>query len=226
MPITRRSALVGGAAALISPSALAATSARRSFRIMRDGDDVGFHNIALTRENGAVSVAIDIEIAIRVLGIVAYRYVMNNREVWRDGQLVSLDSNVNDDGRQKRVIARAQDGAIMVDSRYYAGPAPASAATTTYFTPDFLRRDTWISTDSGELFAMSVARSGSAPVTLASGERIDCEVWRATNHADYDVDIFYDARGEWAGVAFDAGGEKATYAPDRMDESFAAIWQA
>lgn len=224
--LIHRRGLIGGLAAAgmvgVSP-ARAAVSAARRFTILRDGSDIGVHSVALERDGDALRLSVDVEIVVRVLGIAAYRYEMTNREVWRGGLLQSVDCAVNDDGDRKRVrVARTGD-ALEVDASFYSGPAPSDAATTTYFTPDFLDRGAWISTDSGELYAMRVARDGSATVETAAGA-VDCARWRATNGTDFDVALFYDARGEWASIGFDAGGAPAVYVPDQLDDSFAVVW--
>jgi hypothetical protein len=224
--LTRRAAL-GGAAGLaavgLTPAAARASGAARRFTILRDGDDIGRHVIELTREGDRVFAAVDVEIVVRVLGIAAYRYEMKNREVWQGGRLQSIDSDVNDDGRRKTVRARREGGALKVSSAFFTGAAPDDVATTTYFTTEFLKRPTWISTDSGELYPMRVSKAGAATVEGAKGP-IACEKWRATNGTDFDVELFYDARGEWASVAFDAGGERAIYRPENVDQSLAAVW--
>ena len=223
MELTRRAALIGACAAAVAPAAFAATAARRDFRIMRGSADVGRHTVALTRQGDVLEAQIDVEIVVRVLGIAAYRYEMSNRERWRGGLLQSMDSRVNDDGRRKRVRVTRDGAGLTVASDFYNGPAPSDAATTTYFTTDFLRRGAWISTDSGELYSMAIAPAGKAQVETGGGA-VEAARWRATNGSDFDVTLFYDPRGEWASVAFDAGGEQAMYRPENLDDSFMAVW--
>lgn len=223
--ITRRG-LIGGLAAMAAVPAQGARAAQasRRFTILRDGDDIGFHAIALNRDGADLRVAIDIEIVVRVLGIAAYRYEMRNREVWRDGALVAMDCAVNDDGERKTVRAVRDAQGLRVEGPLYTGAAPDLAATTTYFTTEFLRRETWISTDNGELYPMTIAPDGSERIAVGAGGAVECARWRATNNADFDVTLYYDSRGEWASVAFDAGGKRAVYVPDSLDDSFASIW--
>jgi hypothetical protein len=223
MDVTRRTALIGAGSLAFAPAALAAASARRNFTILRGRSDVGRHQVSLTRQGDTLEARIDVEIVVRVLGIPAYRYEMTNREVWRAGLLQSVDSSVNDDGRRKRVRVTREGAGLMVASDFYTGPAPSDAATTTYFTTDFLERGMWISTDSGEVYRMAISPAGEAEVATANGA-VAAARWRATNGTDFDVTLFYDARGEWASVAFDAGGEPARYRPEHLDESFMAVW--
>jgi hypothetical protein len=227
MTLTRRGMIGGmaaGAAMALAPAARAAQAARR-FTILRDGSDIGRHEIRLIRQGADVRVEIDIEIVVRVLGIAAYRYEMTNREVWRDGLLQSVDCMANDDGDRKTLkIVRAGDR-LEVDSGFYSGPAPGDAATTTYHAQEFLKRGTWISTDSGELYDMAVSPAGRATLETGVGP-VDCALYRATNNADFDVTLYYaQSSGEWASVAFDAGGERALYRPESLDPAFDAIWR-
>ncbi len=221
MDLTRR-AMIAGATAAVAAPARAETAARR-FTILRGDSDVGRHEIALTRQGDTLNVSIDVEIVVRVLGIAAYRYEMTNREVWRGGLLQSVDCSVNDDGDRKRVGATRSGDGIVVDASFYSGPAPSEIATTTYFTPDFLTRPRWMSTDSGELYAMTIRRDGDAAVKTAAGQA-QCARWRASNGSDFDVELFYDANGEWASVAFDGRGEPIVYVPDNLDGRLATLW--
>jgi hypothetical protein len=223
-PLSRRAALTGALAMAALP-ARAATSASRRFAILRGGSEIGRHDIALTRDGDSLTVAVDVEIVVRILGIAAYRYEMTNREQWRGGLLQSADSRINDDGRRKTVRVTRAGGALQVASDFYTGPAPSDAATTTYFTPDFLKRSRWISTDSGEVYPMRVAEAGAGQVATGAGA-VDARKWRATNGTDFDVTLAYDDRGEWASVAFDARGEPAVYRPQSLSDSFAALWSA
>lgn len=180
--------------------------------------------MALIRDGRDLRAEIDIRIVVRVLGIAAYRYEMTNRETWRDGLLMRVDSAVNDDGRRKRVLAeRDGNGVLSVNGNFYQGPAPQDAATTSYFTDAFLKRGTWISTDGGELYKVGIAPLGEAPVRTRAGE-VFARSYRAKAAPDFDVTLFYDERGEWAGCEFDAGGETARYVAQSMDDRLSDVW--
>lgn len=226
--IGRRGVLAGLAAAapaaIWSAPAWSADRAQRRFAILRDGSDIGWHATDLRRAGGDLQLAVDVEIQVKILGVTVYRYEMTNREIWRDGALISGDSTINDDGEAKRVKISRDGGGLVVDSSFGAGAAPGDAATTVYFTPDFIGRSDWISTDSGEVYAMRYGERGEAQVATATGST-PCRVVNATNGSDFDVDLSYDQRGEWASVSFDAQGEKAVYVADNLDGDFASLWR-
>ena len=226
MRLDRRSALIGGAAAaagLAAPRIARAETAERVFRIVRDGSDIGEHVIAASRTGDACEVSIDIAIAVKVLGITAYRYEMVNNERWRGGRLVSLDSRVNDDGEQRETRATRRGDGLVVEGPDFSGPAPLDAATTIYLTRAFLDRDDWIATDGGELYDVRVDDLGAQGADAAYGG-VPCTRYRVTNGDEYTVELEYDDRGEWVGLAFDASGEPATYRAESVGARLAALW--
>ena len=221
---TRRALLAGAASLVAAPRLARAAQAARAFRVIRDGSDIGEHNIALSRAKGALEVAIDIAIAVRILGLTVYSYEMTNREVWRDGRLVSGDSRVVEDGETREIRIRRADDGLRVDGPAYRGPAPADAATTTYFTRAFMERGRWISTDGGALLSVARRRLGEAEAQTEAGP-VPVTRWRVGDADDYAVDVDYDAEGEWAGIAFDARGEKVTYRADSLSDPVSALWE-
>lgn len=219
-------AQIGGLGALSVlgvPSILrASTSGARTFRIIRDGTDIGHHIVSLSRVGDEIQAAIEIEIKVKVFGITAYRYEMANRETWRAGRLVGLDSKVNDDGDAAFARAKADGDRLVVDGSKYQGAAPADAATTSYWSYDFLTRPVWLSTQTGALQAVTVTKSGAGSVSSASGQ-VKTEKWEV--RGDFEVDLEY-ANREWAALAFDAGGEVASYVTDGVGPSLQLVWKA
>ena len=155
---------------------------------------------------------ITIRIAVKVLGITAYRYEMDNREIWKGGQLVSLKSRVHDDGTEDFANAKRAGEGLEIDGSRYSGKAPGDAATTSYFVSALLKRSPWISTQSGKPLPIQVReerRSG----------------WWATS-GGLETKLGYDGRGEWTGCEFDAGGELAHYEIAAQSGAFGTIWSA
>lgn len=223
---TRRSALGACAApALLAaiPALADAGAARRAFRIIRDGEDIGGHSLAARRDGRRLTVEIDIEIAIQILGVTVYRYELTNREVWRDGRILSIDSTVNDDGESGFCRVRRKDDGLRIEGSAYSGPAPADAATTSYWSADFLTRGVWISTQSGEPLSVSAADQGIEVIESAAGP-ISCRRWAITG--DLDLQLWYDAAGDWAANAFNAGGEIGRYRLEAGGDSLNTLWMA
>ena len=207
----RRSFLAGTAGCLLASPVVAAPTARRRFRIFRDGDDIGTHTMEAVANGDRFEIAIDIKIAIKVLGITAYRYELSNREVWSGGAIRSVASQVNDDGDKEFAKVAAADGGLKIDGSRFSGRIGGDAVTTSYFATPFLKRNPWISTQSGQPLNVKVA-----PVSGRTG-------WSKVS-GDLETTLGYDAAGEWVGCEFDAGGELASYQLDGPVEGIAALW--
>lgn len=194
---------------LLAAPALAAERAHRAFRILRGGSDIGRHSLSAVRGSNGFEVDIRIDIAVKVLGFKAYTYNLINRETWRDGALLALNSRVNDDGGDDFCrISRDDDMLRIVGSRG-TGTAPLEAVSTSYFHPDFLKRRPWISTQSGAVLAVDATA-------------LDGNKWQISG--DLETRLEYDARGEWIGTEFDASGEPARYELVEETGRIAALW--
>lgn len=208
--LDRRCFLAGAAAAGFVRPALADGPAVRRFRILRGGDDIGRHALNARLTDRGFEIDIDIDIRVRVFGITAYRYELTNREVWSGGRLVSLSSTTNDDGDRAEVRLTRSGDRLEIDGSAYSGTVGADAATTSYFTPAFLERRPWLSTQSGKPLTVETASRG--------GGR-----WQVTG--DLTTTLIYDDRGEWMGSEFDAEGERASYEVIEDSGRIAALWE-
>lgn len=216
MTPTRRTILAGAGAFIAAPSILRAAPAARVFRVVRDGDDIGTQTTAVSRVGDEIQVAVDVELKVKILGITAYRYEMANREIWRGGRLVSMDSTSNDDGDAAFARVRQAGGELEVEGSYWSGTVPADSATTTYWTKEFLNRPLWISTADGDPLKVNCSPAGAGEIA-----GIPTETWAV--RGDLELELHY--RGdEWVSVRFDAGGEDAIYYPENMNAKMAAVW--
>jgi hypothetical protein len=219
--LTRRTLLAGcaGSAALWALPA-AAAGGSRSFRILRGGDVIGTQSVTVTPQGDQVRVAIQVDIRVRLLGITAYRYAMTNRELWRGGRLMSLNAETDDDGTRDFVKAIASGDRIVVHGSRYRGDAPADAGTTTYWTPAFLSRPVWISTQGGAPLSVRAAPAGPRRIELASGI-VEAEGWRISG--DLDLALYYSG-GEWVANRFEARGEQAEIVAEALGPALSPLF--
>lgn len=170
--------------------------------LLRGGSEIGTHKLTVSEAGSQLRMRIDINIRVRVLGVTAYRYAHVNQEVWQDGALVSLESKTTESGEEDRVSVRRTADGLRIEGTGFTGLAPKDAAPTSYWNLANFDTATWISTQTGKLFDMRYNRSA----WTAGGQRID-----ATDGAKFKVAAFYDAAGEWRGMAFDGRGSEISY---------------
>ncbi len=223
--ITRRGFSFGAGmagAALLVPRSAWADSRTRRFRIYRGGSEIGAQTITVTRADGRVEVAVDVDIAVRVLGIPAYRYTLETREQWQDGRLMRLDSECNDNGSAEFARARREGDALDIEGSQFSGTVRGALATTTYWTPEFLDRSLWLSTQDGTPFEVGARDNGMADYPTESGT-VRARHWSVTGDLA-GLELFYDSAGEWVGNRFDAEGETAEYRVAERGGALAELW--
>lgn len=226
MILSRRSLLggIGAGLALHAPRLMAAGGGVRRFRVLRDGSDIGTQSVDVRAgADGALQVAVDVDLRIKILGVTAYRYTMRNRETWKDGRLIAMDSRTDDDGDNDYVKAKAAGEMLEIDGSVFQGTAPGDAVSTTYWSKAFLERRIWINSQTGVPIEVTVADLGAGRIDAPSGP-IATERWSVKGD-NLDIILHY-AAAEWVSVEFDAGGEPAIYIPTELGPDFAPLWAA
>lgn len=186
-----------------------------SFRVERGGDPIGTHRINFTREGDALHVAIDIELAVSFGPLTVFRYEHRNRETWRDGRLVALETETNDDGKRYKVSATATDNGLEVTSSANGTfMAPADIIPTSYWNPATLTQTQLLDTQKGRLIDVDIEETGTREAR-ADGRTIPVREYRMTG--DLKLKLWYSPDMEWLNVIFTARGEEVDYHVERID---------
>lgn len=199
--IGRRGVLAGGillAAPRPASASLPVPPARRlAFAIVRKGDSIGTHVLTFEPAGDRLTVNVAADIAVSLGPIVLFRYRHRATERWENGQVMSVDSETNDDGT--RVTARMwrEGGPLLVEStgtpRY---TAPPDASPATHWNRTMLNGPL-INTQNGKLMRPTVTPLGTGTIPgynrPASGFSL---------RGDADLDTWYDSVPGWVGLRF------------------------
>ena len=215
-------ALVGLTA--ITGGALAETSRMIKFEAYRNGSEFGFSTVKIDGPSGDEKVEVVTALRVGLGPFTAFKYLLRTSTQWRGGRIERLDSVINDDGDVFRVKARRGDGGLAVDG--FDGPLTAAAdiLPTTYWRADMVTRSTLLSTQHGRVLKVGFQNLGEETVTT-EGREVS-----ATHHAmrgDLDIDIWYDAQGDWVKLMFTVGDSDIEYkrvTPSERDlDAFVAL---
>lgn len=222
--LSRRGALLGAACLALAASAGAARAAAgsRAFVLLRGDSPIGEKSVTVAREGALVRVETRIDIAARIFGIPVYRYRLSSSEVWEGGALRSLTSRTDDNGTPHYANADRNGGALRIEGSSYAGPVDGNPGTTTYWSPAFLNRPVWISTQDGRLLNVTATNLGSTAYPTAGGT-VEATRWRIGGDLN-DLYLFYDAAGEWVGTEFSARGETARFVTAAEGVPLTPLW--
>jgi hypothetical protein len=221
----RRGVLAAGAATMLMAAAPLAwgASASRRLVLFRGDSRIGEQTLSVTRSGDRVDVAVDIEIDVNIIALPVYSYRLSSRETWNGGALDSLEAECNDNGTEHFARATRSAGELRVEGSEFTGTVPGNAATTTYWTPAFLDRPVWISTQDGRPLDIRATNGGSVDVPTVGGETISATRWRIDGDLD-NFELYYDAAGEWVGSQFQARGETARFLLADRGGALAPLW--
>ena len=82
-----------------------------AYEISRKGKPLGFQTLTFSRsQSGELIVDVHIEIDFKLGPIPLFRYLHDNREVWRDGVLLSMKSKTYNNGEDVTADLKLEDG--------------------------------------------------------------------------------------------------------------------
>ena len=174
-----------------------------AYAISRKGKRLGFQTIDFeTLDNGDLQVDVHIEIDFALI-IPLFTYTHQNREVWRDGQLLSLNARTDNNGDDEKVSLKLDGDKFIGEGTKFVDDLEAGLMSTSYFNPNFIRQEAVISSQDGRRLKIGVEEIGRETLTLQTG-RVEATRFRLTGKLR--IDIWYTDDGQWVKTTFTRGG--------------------
>ena len=224
--LNRRTFLFTASTVLSTPSLVLssqtfATEANREFLVKWRNMAIGSSNVRVRRDQKKLRAEIDVNLVVKIFGITFYSYSLKNRELWEEGQLIKLTSEAQENKKKDQLSVHKKANNLHVEGSKFTGEISENAATTSYFTSDFLLRKIWINTHNGKPLNVDFMASGEENISTFSGDRV-AKKW--VNSGDLDLSLFYDANGDWIGSSFPVRGEQATMILNKEKNSINDLW--
>lgn len=192
-----------------------------AFKVLRNGKEIGQHTVAFRSEGAKRIVQTTVDLSVKALGVVAYRYQHSAHEVWNGPALESLETRTDDNGTRYIVRARRESNGLVVD-REVTQPVLASASgdqglrlpevarellpggtlPTSNWNMGQLKESMLLNTQYGTPAKTRITPMGRETVKTASGATI--EATRYHYAGDLRMDQWFDSRGRWVKAAFPA----------------------
>ena len=225
--LNRRTFLFTASTVLSAPSLVLssqtfATEANREFLVKWRNMAIGSSNIRVKRDQKKLRAEIDVNLVVKIFGIKFYSYSLKNRELWEEGQLIKLTSEAQENNKKDQLSVHKKANNLHIEGSKFTGEISENAATTSYFTSDFLLRKIWINTHNGKPLNVDFMASGEENISTFSGDRV-ARKW--VNSGDLDLSLFYDANGDWIGSSFPVRGEQATMILNKEKNSINDLWE-
>ena len=165
---------------------------RLEFAVFRDGSEIGRRVLTFAREDGRLVVDTRIEIAVRMLFVVVYRFERRARSVWRDGLVERYEAETDDNGKKSRIRVTAREHGLAIEANGSSRIAPRALKTREFWNIDILTEKAAIDTATGTVEPIVV--SGPEQTSLQLGNRtIPARRYRLTGKTERD--LWYDEKG-------------------------------
>jgi hypothetical protein len=198
---TTMTAAVGFLAGLLGWQAAGATSIDvREFTILRNGTEVGTHQVRREERDGLTRVSARSDIAVRLLGLSLYRFEYEASEEWDGLGLKRMQVEVNEDGEAFRLEGERRDDRFAWRSDKGRGDHPLPIFPTNHWNPGVLDQDAVLNTLTGSVNRVEIVPAGRELLELPTAQ-VPAERYRYKG--DLDLTVWYSGE-EWLGMRFEA----------------------
>ena len=185
------------------------------FDIYRNNQNIGKHIFSFNKSNGQLEVESEINFKIKKLGIVFYKYHVKGTEVYKDEELVKFNSKTNQNGKEKYVNMKLQNGEYVIDGSSYQGNVPTDYLLGTWWNHSIVKAEAQISAVSGRIIKQKVTFLGKETIKfkdksyetlhfnfsstdkkLSKSKRLNTDVWYDEKKLNW-VKASFEKKGKW-----------------------------
>ena len=194
-----------------------------SFDVLLNDDIVGYSNLTHKKLKNGLEVLVDVEITPKFLGLRFMKYTLKNREVWKNRKLISIDANSSWFGKKYYVRGHREEGGFRIEGSAFSGVIKDTFATTSYFTPEFLKRRIWVSTQDGTPLEIKSRKLKDKKVFF-NDKNYSVTEWEISG--DLELTLQYDKQKNWVGSGFTVGKYPASFILNSRESNIHKIWKS
>ncbi len=187
---------------------------RIEFDIYRNNKHIGKHTFSFKRSDGQLAVKSEINFKIKKLGIVIYKYHVIGTEVYKDGKLIKFNSKTNQNGKEKYVNMKLENGEYIIDGSSYKGKAPIEYLLGTWWDHGIAKAPAQISAVSGRIIKQKVTFFGKETIKLGDKNyntlhfNFSSTDKKLMKDKKLNTDVWYDEKTlNWVKASFNKKGK-------------------
>ena len=209
---------------LISQQAYGSTpNSSVNFDVLLNDEIVGYSNLTHKKLKNGLEVLVDVEITPKFLGLKFMKYTLKNREVWKNKKLISIDANSSWFGKRYYVKGQREEVGFRIEGSAFSGVIKDTFATTSYFTPEFLKRKIWVSTQDGTPLEIKTRKLKNKKVSF-NDKNYSVTEWEISG--DLELTLQYDEQKNWVGSGFTVGKYPASFILNNRESNIHKIWKS
>ncbi len=196
-------ALLLGSAAVAASNNLALArfppAGRLDYKIVRDGDEVGFQSVEFIRNGDQLTVRTHVRIVVTFLGFTLYHFTHEAEEQWINGRLVSLTSRSDDDGEPRQVAFKLDGDRLRGTYNGRVRDYPATLIPASLWHPETVHQHVLLDPFRGRDRQVTVADKGEEAITV-KGKAVAAHHYALTDKITRD--IWYNSNGQLVQIRF------------------------
>lgn len=180
-----------------------------SFIAYRNGEAIGRHDLTFARNGSRLTVATRIELAVKFMGFIAYRYDHSAQEIWEGERLLSLSARTDDNGKRYDVRAERSPAGLTVRANDRVETLSSELLPSSHWSFTQVSQSALLNTQNGREARVQIKLMGREQVKTSSGI---VQASRYKYQGDVEMDQWFDERGRWVKTAFTASdGSRVEY---------------
>lgn len=181
-----------------------------NFRVLLDGNDIGYHNYFLLEKDGAQQLTSEADFRVKFLFVTAYRYEHVNHETWRNNCLQEINSRTDANGRQFEVSGIRAADRLAVRANDARTEVPGCVKTFAYWNPDILDEPQLLNSQTGEVLPVNIEMMARETLQVR-GEDTPAQRYRLVAK-NMELEIWYSDDWQWLALESTVkGGRKLRY---------------
>ena len=188
---------------------------RIEFDIFRNNNHIGQHIFSFKKEGNQLQVESEINFKIKKLGVVLYKYHVKGTEYFEDGKLIKFNSKTNQNGKEKYVNIKLEEGELVIDGSSFKGKVPSDYLLGTWWNHSLVKAKAQISAVSGRIIKQKVTFIGkeeikigdktfntlhynfkSSDETLPDNKKLNTDIWYDEKTMNW-VRATFKKKGNW-----------------------------
>lgn len=195
--------LAAGLVAAVVPVALAADRVSLGFDIRKEGESIGKEQVRIARaDDGTAVVDVQTKTRAKVL-FLEFRYDHSRREEWRNGAMVHMVADTDDDGSKFHLEAERSAGGWNFSVNGQASERPGDLLPLTLWGRSILEKSELFSIIDAKPYKVRVEALGSEQVSVG-GQMVTAEHFRMSGGVERD--LWYGSDGFLLRATFQRSG--------------------
>lgn len=170
------------------------------FGVVRKGEDVGFHRVRFAGSADDLTVVSEFQVAIKFLFLTAYRFDYRSTAQWKEGQLDSLEAEVDDNGDLAKLMARRIGAQYAISSGGLTAETVGPLYPTNHWHAGVTSQSRVLNTLTGRLNEVQIVPAGQDQVRTEKGA---VSATRYVTSGELNTEVWYDRSGRWVKLRFD-----------------------